>query len=135
MERVKAIQAQANAEILKIIVPQAFTSGDIMDKGAGQIDEWKLTKFTGKSMLSLLYFRHRGEHDGIRFYKEFVDHFLRGSHSIDGSGLKMLENIAIGMSGGGGSKRIVRRPGWLGRNITKRGWERKAEREQAQVIE
>lgn len=127
--------AQAYAEVLKQIIPQAFSSKSLMDEGRGLIDEWKMSKISGRAMLSLIYFRHRGVNDNIRFYKEFTDHFLRGSHSIEGLGLKLLESISIGLAGGGGKRKLMKKPGWIGRHITKRDWERKAERDQAQVVE
>lgn len=127
--------AQAIAQVLMGIVPQAFTSQTMLDRGKGEIDEWKMSKISSRALISLIYFRHRGEHDHVRFYKEFADHFLRGSHSIEGYGLKMLENIAIGLGGGGGSRKMRKRPGIIGRYITNRDWKRKAREENAEILE
>lgn len=128
--------AQAIAQVLMGIVPQAFTSQTMLERGKGEIDEWKMSKISSRALISLIYFRHRGEHDHVRFYEEFADHFLRGSHSIDGFGLKMLENIAIGLGGGGGGRRkLKQRPGWVGRHITQRDWKQKARDDSAQIIE
>lgn len=134
-EQYARIKKEAVAEVLKLIIPQAFSSRNVMDEGAGAIDEWKMSKISGRALLSLIYFNHRGTHDGVRFYKEFVELFMRGSHSIDGGGLKMLENIAIGMSGGGSNRKLVKRPGAIGRYITNRGWKEKAKRENARIVE
>lgn len=134
-EQTARIKREAVADLLKLILPQAFTSGQIIDGGKGGIDEFKLSNISGRALLSLIYFRHRGEHDNVRFYKEFVELFLRGSHSIDGRGLKMMENIAIGMSGGGSNRKLVKRPGFFGRHVTNRGWKEKADREDARIIE
>jgi len=128
-------QMQALAQLLTIFVPQAFSSDKYLTGEEGIYDEWKLTKISGRSLMSLIYFRHRGAEDGVNFYKEFTDHFIRGSHSIDGTGLKMIESISIGLTGGGGSRKIVKKPGWAGRNITKRDWAQTAERDNAQVVE
>jgi len=128
-------QAQAYAQVLQSIIPQAFTSKDMLDREGGGIDEWKLSKVSGRALISLIYFRHRGEHDKIRFYKEFSDHFLRGSHSVEGLGLKLLESISIGLAGGRGQRKLMKKPSWFGRHITNRDWERKAEREGAQIVE
>ena len=134
--RTQALQAQAIADLLKLILPQGFTSNEILGSGErGLIDEWKMTKFSGRAMLSLIYFQHRGENDNVRFYKQFVDLFLRGSHSIDGTTLKMLENVAIGMTSGGGRGKIVKKPGWVGRHVTNRDWERKARDSGAAIAE
>jgi len=137
-EQIAQIQSnpQAYAKVLEGIVPQAFTSQEEMDKGdGGKIDEWKLSKISSRALISLIYFRHRGVNDGIRFYKEFSDLFLRGSHSIDGFGLKMLENITIGLAGGGGKRKLVKKPGWVGRHITKRDWKQEAREDKAEIIE
>lgn len=127
--------AQAYAKVLEGIIPQAFSSGDIIDAEKGGIDEWKMSKISGRAMLSLIYFRHRGEHDGVRFYKEFSDLFLRGSHSIEGLGLKLLESIAVGLAGGGSKRKLMKKPGWVGRHITKRDWKQQARDDSAEVIE
>lgn len=133
---------EAMAKLLGLILPQGFSSDHIMTRDApdsGLIDEWKLTKFSGRAMISLIYFQHRGASlenggGGVRFYRQFTDLFLRGSHSIDGGGLKMLESIAIGLGGSGRSTRkTVKRPGWGGRNVTNRDWQRRATKEGSDV--
>lgn len=134
-EQYARIKQEAVADLLKMIIPQAFSSGQIIDGEKGGIDEWKLSRINGRALLSLIYFQHRGEHDHVRFYKEFVDRFMRGSKSIEGYGLKMMENIAIGISGGGASRKLVKKPGWVGRNITNKKWREKADRENARVVE
>lgn len=125
---------QAMAELLKQFVPQAFSSNEYLSTEPGLIDEWKLSKVAPEGLISLIYLRHRGVNDGVRFWREFTDLFLRGSHSIDGFGLKQIENIAIGLGSGGGRK-MVKKPGFIGRHITDRDWERKAEAENAEVVE
>ena len=125
--------SEAVAEVLKTIVPQAFTNQNIIDMG--ESDEWKLSKISGRTLLSLIYFRHRGTNDNIRFYREMVDYFLRGSGSIEGWKMRTLENISIGLGSGGGRKRLMVKPSWVGRHITKRDWEKKADRENIQIIE
>jgi len=123
-------------KILEGVIPQGFSSKEIMDEGTGRkLDEWKMTKFSGRAMISLLHFRHRGKNDGIRFYDEFVEFFLRGSHSIDGGGLKLLESIAYALAGGGKKGKIVKKPGVIGRYLTNRDWERKAQEEGSQIAE
>jgi len=134
MAQVQA-NAQAYAQVLMKIIPQAFTSGSIIDSEKGGIDEWKLAKVSGRVLLSLIYFRHRGVNDGVRVYKELADLMLRGSHSIEGLGLKLLENIAIGLAGGGGKRKLMKKPGLFGRLVTQRDWKDKAKRDNAQVIE
>lgn len=135
-DRTQAIRDQAVFELLKMLLPQAFSSNEILGSGErGRIDEWKMTKFGGRVMLSLIYFRHRGVNDKVRFYRELVDYFIRGSHSIDGTNLKMLENISIGMTGGAGRGKIVKKPGWIGRHVTNRDWERKARDSGAAIAE
>lgn len=130
------IQMQALADLLKLVIPQGFSSNEILGEGErGKIDEWKMSKFSGRAMMSLLYFRHRGVNDKVRFYEEFTEYFLRGSHSIDGLGLKLLETISIGLAGGGRRGKIIKKPGWVGRNITKRDWERKAQAEGSDIAE
>lgn len=128
--------AQAFAQVLEKLLPQAFTSGKIIDDPeGGGIDEWKLSKISGRVLLSLIYFRHRGKYDGVRVYGDLSDLMLRGSKSIDGLGLKMMENIAIGLAGGGGNRNLMKKPGWVGRNVTQRDWRDKAKSRNARVVE
>lgn len=127
---------KALAELMKSIVPQAFSSNEIMGSSdLGAIDEWKMARIPAPIIPALIYFRHRGENDNVRFYREFYDLILRASHSINGAGLKMLTDIAIGMSGGGSRRRIVQKPGWVGRNISKRSWRASAEADNAEIAE
>lgn len=130
---------QAMAEVLKMIIPQAFSSPQIMSGGAedsGQIDEWKTTVFeSGHEAISMMYFRHRGVNDHVRFYEEFTDHYLRSKHSVDGHGLNMIRDIASFLGSGGGKNKIVKRPNVLARNLWDRDWERRAESEGADVVE
>lgn len=128
-------QAQAIAKLLELILPQGFSSNEVMASGEhGRIDEWKMTKFSGRAMMTLLYLRHRGENDGIRFYKEFTDYFIRGSHSIDGTSLKMLENVAIGITGGSSRGKVIKKPGIIGR-FRDKDWRRKAEADGSTIVE
>ena len=133
--QVKA-NAQAYAEVLMSIVPQPFTSKAMRDKGTGgQVDEWKLSKIPRRALISLIYFQHRGEIDGVKFYSNFVDLLLRGSKSVDGLGLQLLKDITIGLAGGGQQKKLTKKPGWVGRNVTNRDWEKKAKRSNSQIVE
>ena len=135
MAQVQA-NAQAFAQVLEKLLPQAFTSGEILNSPeGGGIDEWKLSKISGRVLLSLIYFRHRGKYDHVRVYGELADLMLRGSKSIDGLGLKMMENIAIGLAGGGGRRNLMKKPGVIGRYVTQRDWKEKAKRTNSQVIE
>jgi hypothetical protein len=131
----KLQREQAYAEVLKGFVPQLFSHPKHLTAGAedaGGLDEWMLTNMPADVLIPLAGLEAIAQADDRQEIHDFVNVILRGLKGIGGFSTKQGERIAIGMSGATG-KKSVRRPGWGGRNITNRGWERKAEDEGAEI--
>lgn len=136
--------AQANAEVLKLFVPQLFTSMDVMDptgESKAFTDEWKLTNMPADCILPLAGLHMVAFQEGITetiktkdkdgkeievevpgpgaYLEDFIQNILRGFKGINGFSAKQAENIAISL-GGGGKKGMLQRRGWASRNITHR---------------
>jgi len=127
--------AQATAEVLKTFIPQLFSSPKLMSEGApdvGSQDAWMLSNFPADVLLPLAGLEFIAQVDKRDEIHDFVMLCLSGFKGIGGFTSKQGENIAVGLAGSSG-KRLVKRPGLIGRNVTNRGWERKAK--DAQVIE
>jgi hypothetical protein len=131
----RAQQQQAMAEVLKGFVPQLFSHPQHLTGGAedaGGQDQWMLTNMPADVLIPLAGLEIIGQEDKRKEVLDFVDLVLRGLKGVGGFTVKQGERIAIGLGSGTG-KKIVKRPGLVGRNITNRDWERKAEEEGAVV--
>ena len=129
---------QAMADVMKSFVPQLFSGPDILSNGApdsGGQDIWMLTNMPAEVLVPLAGLQvianadKREEDIGV-----FVNLILRGLKGVGGFTAKQGENIALGLGGGIGRK-VVKRPGVIGRNITNRSWKEKAESEGAEIEE
>lgn len=126
------------AKVLKTFVPQLFSSPKIMTEGApdtGEVDAWMLTNMPAEVLMPLVGLQIVGETDGRDEIKTFVQLLLRGLKGVGGFTARQGENIALGLGSSGGGRKIVRRPGWVNRNLMNRDWKRKAELEGTEVEE
>jgi hypothetical protein len=133
----QAAKEQAMAEVLKEFLPQLFSSPTELTQGApdsGDQDVWMLTNIPADVLVPLSGLKLIGEHDNRPEVLAFVNLILRGVKGINGFTVKQGEHIAVGL-GGGGARKVVKRPGVIGRNITNRGWHEKAEDEGAEIVE
>ncbi|MEM3357280.1 MAG: hypothetical protein QW166_05575, partial [Candidatus Bathyarchaeia archaeon] len=96
----------------------------------GDIDLWMLTNMPADILIPLVGLQIIAEQDDRPEIKKFNEYILRGLKGIGGFAARQGENIALGLGGGLGRK-VVRKPGWLTRNITNRNWRKKAEEEGA----
>ncbi len=130
--------AQANAEVMKQFVPQMFSSPKKLTGGAsdsGDQDEWMLSNMPAEILVPLGALDLIGTYDKRPEINLFVKTMLTGLKGVNGFNMKVGENIATNLGGGAGSHKLVKKPGVLGRNITNRGWQQKAESENAEVVE
>lgn len=130
--------AQANAEVLKGFVPQMFSSPKILtDEAAdtGDNDNWMMTNIPADVLVPLAGLKLIGDADKRPEINDFVTLILRGVKGVNGFNMKVGENIATSLAGSGGQKKLMKKPGWAGRNITNRSWQDKAENEGAEVVE
>ena len=142
----KAYQRQlaketAQAEVHKLYVPQMFSHPKELSNGApdsGGQDMWMLSNIPSECALALQGLKMeaiaQGETDGKGFISQFIENSLRTLKGINGFQVRMGESMYIARSSGAG-KKIVKRPGVIGRNITNRNWQQKAESEGAEIEE
>jgi len=128
-------------EVLKGLLPQVGTGPRILSRGeegpapdAGDIDQWMLTNMNAEIFLGCIGLKTIAQADGeeAAYIDVFLDVLLRALKGINGFTVKQLERIAIGMGGGVGRK-TMKKPGWFGRNVTNRSFQRKADDEGVDV--
>lgn len=99
----------------------------------GQIDERKLANINENDQLALGHFNYRAIVDNIRYYGLFVDWILTSSNAVNG--LRARQFIQLMQANAGvPQQEFVQRPGWIGRNLTKRNWEKEAQDKGATII-
>lgn len=128
-------RADATMQVLRDIVPQLGSGPKVLSEGApdsGDLDSWMLTNMNSDIFLGLVGLRTIAKADDAEYIDDFIGVFLRALKGINGFTAKQLERIAVGMNSGAGRK-IVKRPGLLGRNVTNRGWKERADSEGAEV--
>jgi hypothetical protein len=133
----RAEAAKANAEVMKTFVPQLFSHPKQLTGGAedaGGQDTWMLSNMPADILVPLAGLEMIAQNDNRPEIHDFVELILSGLKGIGGFTVKQGERIAIGI-GGGGTRKVMKRPGWAGRNITNRDWQSKADSEGAEVEE
>jgi hypothetical protein len=135
----KADGEKPMAEVLKGFVPQLFSHPRHLTGGAddsGGQDEWMLTNMPADVLVPLTGLELIAVNDNRPEVHDFVEFVLRGLKGVGGFTVKQGERVAIGIaSGSGGGRKVMKRPGWGGRNVTNRDWQRKADDENAEVQE
>ena len=129
---------QAMAEVMKGFVPQLFSHPKHLTGGAedaGGQDQWMLSNLPADVLVPLAGLELIAQNDKRPEVHDFVELILRGLKGVGGFTVKQGERMAIGMASGGAARKLVKRPGWGGRNITNHDWQRKAEDEGAEVEE
>jgi len=132
LEREKAM-----ADVMKTFLPQLFTGPEVLTENApdaGGTDYWMLTNIPADILVPLAGLQIIADSDNRDDLRTFVNLTLRGVKGINGFTAKQGENIALGLGGGIGRK-VVKRPGLFGRNVTNRRWKEKAEAEGAEIEE
>jgi len=131
-------QVQASIQVLETFVPQLFSSPKTISENApdvGEIDEWMMSNFPPEVLIPLTGLKMIAEADDRPDIHAFISYILRGFKGINGFSAKQGENIAIGIMGGGGNRKIVKKPNILSRTITNRNWRQKAEDEGSEIAE
>ena len=131
----------AQAEVQKLFVPQMFSHPKELSSGApdsGGQDMWMLSNIPPECALALQGLKMEaiaaGEMDGQGFISQFIENSLSVLKGINGFQVKMGENMYIASSSGIG-KKMHKRPGWFGRNVSDRRWKQKAEQEGEEIEE
>ena len=85
-------------------------------------------------MLAISYFEQVPYLEGGEYARAFCESFRRHKMSLGGWRANQLIRLVAG-SKGVASGGIVRKPGFIGRHITNRGWRENAQLEGDQIIE
>ena len=138
MHQARLEAAKAQAEVLKQFVPQMFSDPQKLSGGApdsGGQDEWMLSNMPAELLVPLSGLPLIASIDEDAELFDWVKTILVGVKGINGFNMRVGENIATSLGGGGSNKKLMKRPGVMARNISNRGWQRKAEEENAEVVE
>ena len=74
------------------------------------------------------------EEDG-GYFKEFCEQYLNLSVSEEGWRVNKIIQAIASSKGATGVGELMKRPGWLGRNISQRDWKKKADEEGKTIVE
>lgn len=135
--RAQLQREQAMAKVMAQFVPQLFSGPELLSDGApdsGGQDEWMLSNLPADVLVPLIGLQTIADADDRKEIATFVQLVLRGVKGIGGFTTKQGESIALGLGGGVGRK-VVKKPGFVARNVTDRDWRRKAEQEGAEIEE
>lgn len=129
---------QAMADVMKSFVPQMYSGPEVITSKApdsGRTDYWMMSNMPAEVLVPLAGLQIIADTDDRQDdIGEFVEIILRGLKGINGFNMKVGENMALGLGGGIGRK-IVKKPGLIGRNVSNRDWRKKAEEEGAEIEE
>ena len=105
-------------------------SVQIMDEN----DSRQNSLLTEPEILALSYFSQIADNRGGQYAKKFIEEYRRHKMSFGGWRANQLIRLVAGSKGVATGK-IVRKPGFIGRHVTDRGWKENAQLEGAEIIE
>lgn len=101
----------------------------------GEIDMRVLSNISPTDQVALGHFNYRAVVDKNRYFAHLVDWILHTAVSIDGKRSDQVIDTIAASVGGSRRSEYVSKPGWVGRNITKRSWREDAEKKGQTVID
>ena len=120
----RAEAEKAKAESLKVFLGQMFSSPKIISEEAedsGDIDAWMMSNIPAEMLLALQGLDAVAIQDDLPWLKNFVRTTLSGLKGIDGYANNIGRDIAVAGFGGGRGKTMVKKRGWISRNVTHKG--------------
>lgn len=115
---------KAKAEAMKTFLGQMFSSPKVITEGAeesGDIDFWMMSNLPAEMLLPLQGLYAIAVQDDLPWLKVFVQTTLSGLKGIEGYANNIGRDIAVAGMGGGKGKTMVKRKGFIARNLTQRG--------------
>lgn len=113
----QALQQISNSKVLMAVIPQLFTSGEMIKDG--KTDNVLLAVIGNKAeLMALAYVNYRGERCSAA--RKFLDFYLRGTPAVGGLARKQGSEIGQALGGGNRGKVFTRRTWWQ-RNVSERG--------------
>lgn len=123
------------------LAPQMGSDKTTMARGT--FDMRRLSKINPIEKAWISFFRLEDgddgkDHDlegGGGFFFEFCEEYLNLSVSEDGWRTNKMIQMVAGAAGAPSVGELQKKPGWLGRNITQRGWKKDADEEGRTIVE
>ena len=107
---------------------------DDSDLMAGKVNTKRLSKISELESFCFPYFMEIPSYRGGNVAKKIVNHKLDLNMSVNGWRANLINNF-VGATRGVPSVEMAKKPGWVGRNLTKKDWKEKAEEEGKIVVE
>jgi len=101
----------------------------------GEYSEEIMTKINPIEKAWLSYFEMVPDLEGGEFAKEFCRKYKAHSRSVDGWNVNKMIQMVAGSKGVTAIGELKKKPGILQRNITDRGWKKKAEEKGEVIVE
>ena len=132
-EKIKETEDSYQDVPVEMFVGQELGStGEIVHENANDSRQFSL--LNEAEILALSYFSQIPYLEGGEYARAFIESYRRHKMSLGGWRANQLIRLVAG-SKGVSSAKIVRKPGFIGRHITNRGWKENAQLEGADVIE
>lgn len=100
----------------------------------GKFDMRRLSKINPIEKAWISFFMLEPEEEGGDYFREFCENYLNLSVSEDGWRTNKMIQMVAGSKGAPSVGDLMKRPGWLSRNLMQRDWEKKAEEDGATVV-
>jgi len=117
---------------------EMFVGQELGSTGSVQVqdenDSRQNSMLNEAEVLAISYFEQIPVLEGGDYARAFCESFRRHKMSIGGWRANQLIRLVAGSKGVAAGKR-VRKPGFIGRHVTDRGWKEKAQLEGAEIIE
>lgn len=101
----------------------------------GEFDHRIYSKIGDLDVIWLSFFSMVPDTEGGEFCKEFCENYTLFSRSEDGWQQNKQIQVIAGSKGATSVGELVKKPGFIQRNITQRDWKKKAEEEGKTIIE
>ncbi len=134
-ENKKEIKEEVSSDEMPV---EMFVGQELGSTGSVQVldenDSRQNTMLNEAEVLAISYFEQIPTLEGGDYAKAFCESFRRHKMSLNGWRANQLIRLVAGSKGVAAGK-IVRKPGFIGRHLTDRGWKEKAQLEGAEIIE
>ena len=111
---------------IEFVIGEQLAS-DALNLVRGRSDPRRLSIINEAEVLALSYFSQIPDNEGGEYVRDFIADFLNLKMSVGGWRSNQLIRLVQGSKGVAAGE-LVKKPGFVGRNITNRDWKEKAER-------
>lgn len=114
----------------------AEIGSDTTDLVKGKVDMRRFSKLTPLDKAWISFFLLVDDEEGGEYFRDFCNNFLNLAPSEEGWRTnKAIQMVAASKGTAGVGAELVKRPSWVGRNVTNRGWKKEADEKGATVVE